>query len=122
MLPVEAFTGQLATPLEHEAAPLATFASSDDPRYQAILAVIRRAREQTLATPRVDMPGADVVAGACRQFAPPPLPEALPSLDATVDGEGVVHLAWERSARTIGLESEIHRWAGKSFVPAKERS
>ena len=117
VLPVEAFTGQLATPLEHEPAPLASFTSSEDPRYRAMLAVIRKAREQTLAAPRVDMPGADVVAGACRQFAPPPLPETLPALDATVDREGVVHLAWERSARTIGLESEIHRSTGKTFTP-----
>ena len=31
------------------------------------------------------------------------------TLRATVDEDGVVHLAWERSASTIGLESELHR-------------
>jgi hypothetical protein len=46
--------------------PAVSFTSTDDPHYQRMLAIIRHARQQTLAAPRVDMPGADVIAGKCR--------------------------------------------------------
>jgi len=63
------------------------------------------------------MPGAEVVAGACRQFNPPPLPETAPPLQGTRDDEGLVHLAWERSSRTIGLAAELHRSTQRQFTP-----
>ena len=67
--------------------------------------------------PRVDMPGAEVIAGECRMFLAPPLPETPVPLEATVSEDGVVQLAWERSARTIGLEAEVHRSTKKNFKP-----
>ena len=97
-----------------------TFASTADPHYQAMLAIIRDGRRKALAAPRVDMPGAEVVPGSFRQFVPTPLPEPLPPLLADVDAESVVHLTWERSARTIGLAAEVHRSTRPDFVPSQE--
>jgi hypothetical protein len=99
---------------------VATFASADDAHYQKMLQVIRQGRERALAAPRVDMPGAEVIAGACRQLVPTPLPDPPPSLAASVDSEGVVHLAWERSARTIGLAAEVYRSTQADFAPDAE--
>jgi hypothetical protein len=45
------------------------------------------------------------------------MPDALPELKAGVDADGVVHLAWERSSRTIGLEAEVHRGPDGGFTP-----
>jgi hypothetical protein len=81
-----------------------------------MLGLIRQAREQALANPRVDMPGAEIIAGAPRMFVPPPLPDPLPTLEAN-EREGAVELTWERSARTIGLSVEIHRSAQENFMP-----
>ena len=100
--------------------PVATFASTLDPHYQAMLAAIRNGRRQALAAPRVDMPGAEIVPGAHRQLLPQPLPEPLPPLEARVDAESVVHLAWERSARTIGLAAELHRGPEPGFQLTKD--
>jgi hypothetical protein len=118
--PPEAFPKHPVVPPDMTGDPVVSFASPDDPHYQAILATIRDGREKALATPRVDMPGADIVPGACRMLVPPPLPEAAPQLDVNVDHEGVVHLAWERSARTIGLEAELHRSNQEGFRPSDE--
>ena len=103
-----------------EAAPVATFASTEDPHYQNLLRIIRRGHRDALTAPRVDMPGAVVVAGYARQLMPPPLPEPLPVLDGAVDPEGIVRLSWERSARTIGLIAEIHRGASPDFDPSAD--
>ena len=94
--------------------PVVTFASTDDPVYREMLEIIESARNRQLANPRVDMPHADeigdgVVAGRSRQIIPQPLPETMPKLNAAVDDDGIVRLSWERSEKTIGLISEIHR-------------
>ena len=115
--PPEAFPKRPIVPHDPSGEPVVSFASTDDPHYQAMLAIIRDGREQALADPRVDMPGAEVIAGACRQFHPPPLPAVAPPLIAAADAEGVVQLAWERSARTIGLEAEVHRSGTPDFAP-----
>jgi len=115
--PIENFVRQPVVRVSAEGEPFVSFASPDDPHYQNMLNIIRRAREETLAAPRVDMPGAEVIAGACRQFIPPPLPKVLPPLQATLSEDGVVHLAWERSAQTIGLEAELHRSRKANFTP-----
>jgi cytochrome c553 len=115
--PIEAFSGQPYVPPNSEGTPVASFASTGDPHYQKMLAIIRQAREQALAAPRVDMPGAEVVAGTCRQFNPPPLPEVAPAPEATPGEQGVVHVTWERTAQTIGLEAELHRSAERDFTP-----
>jgi len=96
------------------------FASPDDEHYQKMLAIIQHGRRDVLAKPRIDMPGADVVAGYARQFVAPPLPERLPELEARVDSDSRVHLAWERNADTIGLIGEIYRGANKNFTPNQE--
>lgn len=116
--PPEAFPKQPVIPRDDSGPPAISFPSAADPHYQAMLSTIREARESTLANPRVDMPGAVVVAGACRTFVPPSVPPAAPPLEATVDGQGVVSLQWEQSAWTIGLEAELHRSAEAGFTPS----
>jgi len=118
--PIDRFARQPAVPADTSGQPVASFASTADPRYQAMLAILRHGREAALATPRTDMPGAEVLAGACRQFLPPPLPEVAPALEARVEADGTVCLAWERSARTIGLEAQVHRAAEPNFTPTEK--
>ena len=97
--------------------PVVTFASAKDPRYQAMLATIRRARADALARARVDMPGADVVPGVCRHQYPVPLPKALPTLTAAAMPDESALLTWTRSAETIGLTFELHRSPTEGFTP-----
>jgi mono/diheme cytochrome c family protein len=119
--PLEAFKAQpFPPPPSPDAKPVVTFASAEDPHYQKMLRIIRDGRREALAAPRVDLPGAEVLAGTCRQLVPLPLPDPLPELKAAVDGEGVVRLAWERSARTIGLIAELHRGPRPDFAPSRE--
>ena len=49
---------------------VATFRSTDDPGFRAMLAAIEQARARALAMPRVDMPGAQIVRGRCREMPP----------------------------------------------------
>jgi hypothetical protein len=116
--PPEGFPKQPFVPYDPSGQPVTSFASPQDPNYQAMLAILRDSRQKVLATPRVEMPGAEVIAGACRMLLPPPLPEIALPLEATVDAEGVVQLSTERSARTIGLEAEFHRGAAEGFAPS----
>jgi len=53
------------------------FADKSNATYQAMLNIIRGARSAALAAPRVDMPGAIIVKGVCRQLTPlgPPIPQ-----------------------------------------------
>jgi hypothetical protein len=100
--------------------PVTPFASPDDPRYQAMLAVIRRARTAALAQARVDMPGARPETGVCRIQTPLPLPDPQPAVASQVSDDGAVELAWPRDARTIGLQFEVHRGAAVAFEPSDE--
>ncbi len=118
--PVDKFARQPLTPRPHDGSPATPFASTEDARYQKMLAIIRKGRDQALSAPRVDMPGAEVIAGACREFNPPPLPAKAPLLRAECDPDGLVRLAWERSARTIGLQVELHRSSQADFIPVPE--
>ncbi len=118
--PVEAFAPQPIVPPDLSGQPAVSFASAGDSHYQAMLAIIGDAREKALATPRVDMPGAEVTAGECRLFNPPPLPEVAPPPEAALDEDGLVHLRWEGSARTIGLEAEVHRASQEGFQPSEK--
>lgn len=107
-----------------EGAAVTTFASTDDPHYRKMLGIIRAAREEQLAVPRIDMPGADRVGGGIRegrsrQILPPPLPEPLPQVEAVAEADGAVRLAWACSARTVGLAAEIHRSASAGFAPCE---
>lgn len=118
--PVDAFAPQPIITPDLSGQPVVSFASANDPNYQAMLAILGDARETALATPRVDMPGAQVLAGTCRTFNPPPLPEVATPLAATLNEDGLVHLRTERSARTIGLEAEFHRSEQEVFQPTEK--
>lgn len=118
--PPELFPKQPVEPPDRSGTPVVSFASTTDPVYQAMLAIIRDARDKTLATPRIDMPDAEVIPGAFRQFNPPPLPEVAPPPSAAADEAGVIQLSWEQSARTIGLEAELHRSSQEQFTPDAE--
>ncbi len=115
--PLEKFPRQAIVPRNTEGSAVVSFASTADAHYRALLDVIRTGRQKALATPRVDMPGAEILAGECRHFLPPPLPDPLPTLQAAADRDSIVHLAWERSARTIGLTAELHRGDRPNFPP-----
>jgi len=93
------------------------FASTDNEHYQTMLEIIRKTRADALASPRVDMPGAEVIAGECRMIVPPPVPEQPPALDATLRPDSAVELSWPRSAATIGLQYELHRSTKGEFTP-----
>lgn len=120
--PLESYRRQGKQPERKQvsAEPMATFASTDDPHYKAMRAIIRRGRRDVLSTPRVDMPGAEIIAGHDRQFLPPALPEPLPPLNASLSDDGLVSLSWERSARTIGLVGELYRSASAGFAPGPD--
>jgi len=94
-----------------------SFSSTADPRYQAMLAIIRQARAEALAQPRVDMPGAAPNPGGCRHAENLPIPTTPPPLKAAVAPDGAVDLAWARNAETIGLDFEIHRGTKPDFLP-----
>jgi len=118
--PLDAFAPKPFTPSDAKGEPVVSFTSTADPHYQAMLSILREGRQKALAAPRVDMPGAEVIAGACRQFLPPPLPDPPPALQAAPDKEAIVRLAWECSARTIGLEAELHRSDQPGFAPTQD--
>ena len=47
-----------------------TFGNTDVPAYKAMLAIIEQAKDSALKTPRVDMPGAKITPGKCRELEP----------------------------------------------------
>jgi len=119
--PLEAFAPQPVPPLQADGHPHATFGSIDDSHYAEMSRIIQAGRERALATPRVDMPGARVIAGEARMFVPPPVPSRAPEPMVRVDRTaGEVRIEWERSAHTIGLEAEIHRAGAPDFEPSGE--
>jgi len=117
--PPEAFPKRTYEPYDPSGQAVTRFASVDDPRYQAMLKIIRDARVEVLANPRIDMPGAQVVAGSCRMFIPPPVPATAPPLGSMLMADGVVQLAWQRSSETIGLAFELHRSEQVDFAPCE---
>ncbi len=118
--PLNAFKPRPTPSPTTEGDPVLAFASTGDPHYQKMLAILQDGQGKVLSTPRVDMPGAEVIPGSFRQLVPPLLPETRPALSAKVDDEGIVNLAWERSTRTIGLTAEVHRGVQPSFTPTEE--
>jgi hypothetical protein len=94
-----------------------SFDSTDDEHYRAMLAVIRKARAEALARPRVDMPGAEPVPGECRLMCPMPVPERPPALAARLRPDAAVELSWQRTAEIVGLQFELHRAAAADFTP-----
>ncbi|MHC4545317.1 MAG: hypothetical protein ACYTDW_12130 [Planctomycetota bacterium] len=57
-----------------------SFADTTDESYQAMLKIIQQTRQSALKTPRVDMPGADIIPGKCRnlQAISGPYPGRIP--------------------------------------------
>lgn len=96
-----------------------TIASTEDNHYQAMLAIIRKARASALARARVDMPGADIRPGACRRIVPMDVPETAPPLQAAAK-DGRVALSWPRSSAAIGLTFRLYRSDKAGFTPGKE--
>lgn len=116
--PPDVFLPSLAPEWDPSGEPVITFASAEDPHYEAMLDIIRQAQAEALARPRVDMPGAEIEPGVCRMQVAIPLPDAPPDLTAAVRGDGAVELAWQRTAATIGLQYEIHRGSSPDFAPS----
>ncbi len=96
-----------------------TFESTDNPHYQNMLEIVRKARTEALNHARADMPGAKINPGVCRYIVPVPLPEKMPGLQARTDADGLVRLSWGRSAGTIGLSFDLYRSNRPGFEPAK---
>ena len=115
--PLSEFAPRPMPPIEDGGQPHVSFASTENADYKAMLAIIRRGRKSALATPRIDMPGAEAIVGECRMLTPPDLPTQTPRLKAYIDESGLVHVQWKRSATTIGLGAEIHRSEQKDFAP-----
>lgn len=97
--------------------PVPSFSSTADSHYQAMLKIVQNARQQALLSPRIDLPGAESIAGEIRQWMSKDLPETLPRLSAEVIEEGMTHLSWPRSADLVGLTFEIHRGKTARFKP-----
>jgi hypothetical protein len=119
-LPPDRFHPLPLPQLDLSGTPRPTFASTEDPRYRAILGTIRRAAAAALGSPRVDMPGAVAVGGACRRQTVVPLPEAPPPLTASVLADGAVELGWTPTTSTVGVALELHRGGSPDFAPSDE--
>jgi len=69
--PFDVFAPNKRTPAPNlEGKPVTTFADTTNATCQAMLKIITDARAATLKTPRVDMPGAVIVEGKCRNLPP----------------------------------------------------
>jgi hypothetical protein len=68
VLPLDSFKPQEYIRPDTVGEPLVTFMSTNNSHYQAMLDIIRKGRREALLTPRVDMPGAIINAGECRQI------------------------------------------------------
>ncbi|MBI2478438.1 MAG: hypothetical protein HYV60_07300, partial [Planctomycetia bacterium] len=119
-LPPDVFHPIDLPPRDESGEPHVSFASTDDPHYQALLRIIRHARSAALAQPRVDMPGAEISYGSCRVHPVASLPSQLPTLGASLTDSGDVMLGWPLPAPTDGLEFEVHRAQTADFAPTNE--
>jgi cytochrome c553 len=120
VLPLDSFKPKEYIPPDTPGEPLITFLSTEDNRYQSMLKIIRRGCREALATPRVDMPGANISAGLCKKIMPVPAPKVAPLLKAGTQDDGIVQLSWERSAPMIGLTFDLYRHDKPNFKPQKE--
>ena len=73
--PPDVFTPHRARPAPAGAPAVASFAGPQDAGYRAMLDVITRTRDLALKSPRVDMPGAAIIPGRCRELPPLSPPE-----------------------------------------------
>jgi hypothetical protein len=121
VLPLASFAKVPVPPIQPGGTEHITFADTNDPNYQEMLAIIKAGRESALQKPRIDMPGAEasIIAGQCRMLIPPAVPNTAPALIASPGKDGSLLLHWDRTAYTIGLLAEIHRGASADFKPAE---
>jgi hypothetical protein len=120
VLPLEDFKPKEFVAPDLSGQSVVSFASTQDKHYQAMLSIIRKGRIEALSSPRVDMPGAKVLPGLCRRIIPVPTPEQAPPLTAKTQKDGIVQLAWPRSAKTIGLSFGLYRHTKPGFEPRPE--
>ncbi|MCF7955325.1 MAG: hypothetical protein K9M75_05950 [Phycisphaerae bacterium] len=113
--PLSAYAAQPRPRIQDGGKPQTTFASTDDPLWQEMLSIIVKGRMTALQKPRVDMPGAEAIAGKCRMMVAPDVPDKAPELNACLNDAGEVTLQWERSAEIIGLTYEILRCKSGNF-------
>jgi cytochrome c553 len=119
VLPLESFAKVPVPPIQPGGTEHITFAATNDPNYQEMLAIIKAGRESALLNPRIDMPGAaaSIIAGQCRMLVPPAVPNAAPALKASPGTDRSLLLSWDRTAYTIGLLAEVHRGGAADFKP-----
>jgi len=118
--PLKAYAAQPLPSIQQGGKPSPTFASTDDPIYQQMLSIIKNGRQQALQSPRIDMPGADPIAGKSRMMIPPTVPKIAPELRASVNSDFTITLTWKRTADVIGLDFEVHRSTVEYFTPTKQ--
>jgi hypothetical protein len=97
--------------------PYISFAGAEDPYYQEMLTLIRQARREALARPRIDMPGADVIPGQIRMPPVPAIPDTAPPVAVRLLPGSATELSWKSTADVVGLHVEIHRHEEAAFVP-----
>lgn len=73
--PPDVFGAAKNSRIDTNGTPRASFADAQAAGYQHFLGLIRAARAEALQAPRVDMPGAHVIAGECRELPPLSPPE-----------------------------------------------
>ena len=102
--------------------PAISFADTKNPHYQKMLAIIQEGSAATLANPRLDQPGGELVAiaGRHRNIFPVRIPQPLPEITAKQIPSGEVEIRWPLNAHTWGLFAEIHRSDKPNFQPTKE--
>ncbi len=76
--PPDVFTPKRQPSRDTAGMPVVSFADTNAPFYQAMLSIITQARDEALHAPRVDMPGAQIVPGACRELPPLTPPMIMP--------------------------------------------
>ncbi|HEY3321243.1 MAG TPA: NPCBM/NEW2 domain-containing protein [Planctomycetota bacterium] len=74
--PPDVFRPKRSQPPPKDGAPTAIFNDTSDASYKALLEIIRNGREAALQKPRVDMPGAQITPGFCRELTPVTPPKA----------------------------------------------
>jgi hypothetical protein len=110
--PLDFFPTVKEAAIQEGGTPHITFKNENNPVYREMLAVIKEGRRKILAAPRVDMPGAEIIAGADRMLVMPDVPGVAPPMDVIRQG-GQMRISWPRTASNIGLTAELH------FVPEK---
>jgi len=118
--PLDSFPSQKWRRWDESGEPVVSFKSHEDHAYREMLDIIRQGRSTALASPRGDMPGANIIAGKWRRIVPLPIPKNLPPLTAGIDDEGSVTLSWPRNTRTWGLAFEVHRGESADFAPSAD--